>query len=311
MIGVRTPVRVAGNVSRQAGIAGVFRAEMLKLTKRPATRVLGLVALAYLLLFFYVFPYGHYLSALAGELTSDVPPVPEWLVYPLLPGEVVRTVVVQFPYVLGQIGLVFAAVVAAGEYKAGTLKTILTQRVSRVQFCAGQLVALGALALVYVLGLFAAGYAAAGVVAHLADVSTALPSPDAGGPASAPVIGELARGVGVAWLIVATWTAFGYMLGHVLRSAALAAGAGLVWIVFVEGTTMNFSYQVEALAGLVAALPSPSAVGLIITFGNPGFGADSPVIGPTSGSHLPFVLAAYLLLFSAISVMVVRKREVA
>ena len=107
-------------------------AELLKLRKRPMTKVLlfaliGIVAAVYIFVFF----------------AATAPPSEEWTIMPLLQG-----LPVSIPFVLlilFQIGTLLAIVLSAGsiggEYGWGTIRTTLVCSESRAKFLAAKLIA--------------------------------------------------------------------------------------------------------------------------------------------------------------------------
>ncbi|MDQ3328494.1 MAG: ABC transporter permease [Chloroflexota bacterium] len=283
-------------------IGASFAAEMLKLRKRPATWVLGLLWLGLTVLFGYVIPYAVYLTVKeSGETQSDFGVTPEQLLSSTLPGSLVPNLLDGFPLFGGAIVLILGALVAGSEFGWGTMKTVLTQRPTRLGVYLGKLLALGAVLLAFVLLIFATGALLSAGIASIENT-----------PMDWPSASVVLRGLGSAWLILAMWASFGVFLGILTRGTALAIGLGLVWAFVLEGLFALFASLVDVIDTLRKAMPGVNAGSLAGSFrsaseletGAPG------VSSAVSGEQAMFVLIAYVAAFLAVAGLLLRRRDV-
>jgi hypothetical protein len=175
---------------------GSFKAEILKLRKRPATWVLLGVVLGLTQLFGYVLPYSSWLTSDQNFRTQGLDP--QAVLAGTLPGELVPTSLGGFPVFAGALALILGALATGSEYGWGTWQTALTQRPTRLAVYGGKLLALAASTLGIVLATFALNGTVAGVIATVE--SRALDYPSAA---------ELAQGIGSGWLILGCGPASG------------------------------------------------------------------------------------------------------
>ena len=109
------------------------------------------------------------------------------------------------------------------------------------------------------------------------------------------------------------WTTAGVLLGTLARSPALAVGLGLVWALVVENLLRGVSGLLAGLAVLTDHLPGTAAGSLVGALapsaqaggGTPGVLAAIP--GPTALA----AVAAYLVAFTAVTLLLVRRRDLA
>jgi ABC-2 type transport system permease protein len=137
-----------------------------------------------------------------------------------LPGPTTVDAVVELQQNIGQIGALAAVVLAMGavawERERGTAALVLTKPVSRAAFLAAKIVGLGA-----VLGLAVAGAVAVGWI-YTAILFEPLPA-----------VGWTVLGI-LAWLGLMAWVSITFLASTVLRSAAAAAGVGIVAILAIS-----------------------------------------------------------------------------
>jgi ABC-2 type transport system permease protein len=133
-----------------------------------------------------------------------------------LPTLTVADAIVELQQNIGQFGALAAVVLAMGavawERERGTAALVLTKPVSRAAFLAAKIVALG-----MVLGLAVAAAVAVGW-AYTAILFEPLPA-----------VGWIVLGI-LAWLGLMAWASVTFLASTVLRSAAAAAGIGIVAI---------------------------------------------------------------------------------
>jgi ABC-2 type transport system permease protein len=282
-------------------MTGSFKAEILKLGKRPATWVLLGVVLALTQLFGYVLPYSSWLTSDQNFQTQGLDP--RAVLAGVLPGELVPTTLGGFPVFVGALGLILGALATGSEYGWGTMQTALTQRPTRLALYGGKLLALAASVLGVVVALFTLNALVAGVIATVE--SRALDYPSAA---------ELAKGLGSGWLILAMWCGLGALLGFAFRGVALPVGLGVVWVLGVENLVSAVAGSLlTSLRPLRDLLPGVNAGSLVWSLA-PGGGAtgEAPpgVTGAVAGGRATLALVLYVAAFAAAGAALVRRRDV-
>lgn len=281
-------------MSPLALVAGSYRAEWLKLIRRPAIWVLGILLCFGIVTIGYVL-IGVAIVILERSATEADRAIPggaaQSLRDGLLPGVMVSQVLPLLSTLGGPIGLILGALTIGGEYSWGTLKTILTQRPGRLALIGGKLLALAPLLLIFsgsalLLGLIGSLGAAALQGASLAPPSAL----------------ELLKGLGAGWLILAVWTMFGVAIATVLRSSALAIGLGLIYSLVLEAVVSGVALFIEQASQVRNFLLGANAGALSSYFS--GGGSTIPPERAT------LILLVYLALFTAITALVIRVRDV-
>ncbi|HEU4898025.1 MAG TPA: ABC transporter permease subunit [Actinomycetota bacterium] len=278
-----------------------FKAELLKLRKRPATWILLGVVLGLTQLFGYVLPYSSWATSDQNFQTQGLDP--QAVLAGTLPGELVPTSLGGFPVFAGALALILGALATGSEFGWGTMQTALTQRPARLAVYAGKLAALAASTLAVVLATFALNAAVAGVIATVE--SRALDYPTAA---------ELARGIGSGWLIMGMWCGLGALLGLAFRGVALPVGLGVVWVLGVEGLVSAVAGSLlTSLQPLRDLLPGVNAGSLVWSLA-PGGGSsgEAPpgVIDAVAGGRATLSLALYVAAFVAAGAVLMRRRDV-
>jgi ABC-2 type transport system permease protein len=282
-------------------MTGSFKAEILKLGKRPATWVLLGVVLGLNQLFGYVLPYSSWLTSDQNFQTQGLDP--QAVLAGVLPGELVPTSLGGFPVFAGALALILGALATGSEYGWGTMQTALTQRPTRLALYGGKLLALAASVLGIVLTLFALNAVVAGVIAAVE--SRALDYPSAA---------ELAKGVLSGWLILGMWCGLGALLGFAFRGVALPIGLGVVWVLGVENLVSAVAGGLlTSLQPLRDLLPGVNAGSLVWSLA-PGGGAsgEAPpgVTAAVAGGRATLALALYVAAFAAAGAVLLRRRDV-
>ena len=282
-------------------MSGSYRAELLKLAKRPTTWVLLGVSLALTELFAYILPYTSY--ATSGENFATEGTTPQQVLASTLPDQLVPNAIGGFPVFTGALALIFGALAVGSEYGWGSLKTILTQGPSRLRLFGGKLLALATMMLAAVLILLAVGALSSTLIAAVESK-----------PLDFPSLLDLARGVAGGWLILAVWCLFGVLLGFVFRSVALPVGLGVVWILAIENLISGVADSLlTGLRPLRDLLPATNAGSLVWTLttqaGNPGDVAPG-VSDAVTGTRATVTLLLYLALFVAAGASLLRRQDV-
>lgn len=282
-----------------------FRAELLKIRKRPATWVLALVWVAIVILFGYFFTYAFVANAPPPE---DAPPeiqaqqdaIAEAQLRALLPENVLEQMFGGNVFGLGAaIVLIMGAMAAGSEYGWGTLKTVLSQRPGKLAMLSGKVLALGIFLIFFVVLGLAAGAASSAAVARLEGADVGWPS-----------VPEALRGVGIGALILAVWCFFGFGLATLFRSTALAIGLGLAWALAVENTISALPIESDAYETFRRFTLGENTTGLSNYFGSPfpeEFGLPEPLVEPERAA---ITLAAYAAVFVLVAALFFWRRDV-
>ena len=282
-------------------MTGSFKAEILKLGKRPATWVLLGVMLALTQLFGYLLPYSSWLTSDQNFQTQGLDP--QAVLAGTLPGELVPTSLGGFPVFAGALALILGALASGSEYGWGTMQTALTQRPTRLALYGGKLAALAASTLAIVGITFALNATVAGVIATVESRALAYPS-----------AAELARGVGSGWLILGMWCGLGALLGFAFRGVALPVGLGVVWVLGVENLVSAVADSLlTSLRPLRNLLPGVNAGSLVWSLA-PGGGSsgEAPpgVADAVGGGRATLALVLYVAAFAAAGALLLRRRDV-
>jgi ABC-type transport system involved in multi-copper enzyme maturation permease subunit len=272
---------------RRNAVIDDFRAEALKIMRRPAVWTLLGVALALSLTFTYLVPYAGYAGPTADRGLAA-----------LLPDQLVGNSVGGLPVFLGALMLILGVLVSGSEYAWGTWKTVLTQDPSRLRVYAAKLAVSCVAALAGVLAVFTAGAIASMLIA-LAENS----------PIAWPGLTDLVAGIGAGWLIASMWTVLGALLGIALRGVALPVGLGLVWLLAVQNLlSLIAAPLLDGVAQLQKGLPGPNAGSLVAAV---GASADTPGVDAlVGGGQAAVVIVAYLIAFAAVGGAVLRRRDI-
>lgn len=268
-------------------------AEWLKLRKRPSTWVLAGVWLAMLVFFAYVLPY----------LTADSQTGPEaaGALAQTLPTQLVGNAVAGYALFGGALALILGALTAGSEYGWGTVKTVLTQRPSRLDVLGGMLAALGLALVGMVVLTFTVSAGASAVVAWIESAPYAWPS-----------VADIATGMAGGWLVLAMWCLFGVLLGTLTRGTSLAIGLGLVWVFVVEGLIRASATALAFLDAVQRVLPGVNGGSLTAALGAKTVeeGGAPGVSTLISGGQATLVVAALALAFTAVASWLQVRRDV-
>lgn len=277
-----------------------FRAELLKLRKRPATWVLALVWVAVVILLGYVLIYSIAslpMEDLPREQRAQQEAVNEDLLRGLLPENLARNVSGLYG-TGGTLALILGALALGSEYGWGTLNTSLTQRPGRLGVLSGKALALALFLFLFVLLGLLAGAAGGYGVALIEDAAVEWPA-----------AGELARLAGAGFLTFCAWGFLGFFLAALFKGTALAIGLGLAWSLAVESTLTLLPIQNDAYEAFRKFLLGENTGALADAFGSApeGFGVPEPLVEPERAA---LTLAAYAVVFLLVSALILRRRDV-
>jgi ABC-2 type transport system permease protein len=269
-------------------------AELLVARKRTSTAILlGLWTLL-ALVFAYIIPYVRFLNGTDRQPLSD-----------LFPQHFVVQLIAGFPFFGGVFALMLGVLAVGSEYGWGTLKTLFTQRPTRLGVFAAKLAALALTLVPFVLVVYAIGALASLLIAQHQGAAVAWPS-----------AWLIVRGLAAGWLILAVWAAFGILLAVLSRGTSLAIGIGILYALVIEGLLSALASEVRLLDHLVQFFLRANGYSLITALGvstsniaDMGPGSYSgPIV---SGSQAILVLAAYLTVLLTASGAILRRRDVA
>jgi ABC-2 type transport system permease protein len=288
----------AAEVSSAPGSLGrIVSAELVKLGRRPATWVLLGLWPSLQLVFSLVIPYVSYRRGASYEGTS-----PEALLAGTLPDRLIQNALSGLPLFGGALLLTLGALLAGSEYGWGTLKTLLAQGPRRLTVLGGQLLALLLVLAGTVVVTFLLTAVASWAIATGESAATDWPG-----------LGELARGIGGGLLIAGTWGVLGMLLGTALRGTAMPIGLGLVWILAVESLVVNVAAPLLSVFDTgQAALPGVNAGSLVAALSGPDATLNTPGVSAiVGGTQAAWVLAGFLVLFAALTGLLLVRRDVA
>lgn len=291
-----------------------FRAESLKLRKRPAVWILGLIWLGLAVVLGYVAVYAFVANAPPPPVPQDVPEgeraqiqqqerqFQEQQLRSLLPENAVSGALSSFANLGAAVALILGTLAVGGEYGWGTLKTIVTQRPNRSQVFGGKLLALLVVLVVFAVLILAASASASAsyAVAVLQEASVDWP------PA-----GEFVRALGAGVLILSLWAALGAFLATLFRSTALAVGLGLVYLLVLEVLLLSLPIPNESYREAGRFFPGQNSTFLANSFASGGAGGVPGLPGtPEGAGQAALVVAAYTIVFIVLAALIFRRRDV-
>jgi ABC-2 type transport system permease protein len=279
-------------------VTGSLAAEWLKLSRRASTWILTLVMLSIVVGLSYFFLY--VIARFAPSSPGFTEPVRHALKSSLYPHHFLVTVLGDFngTGLGGAMILILGALSVGSEYGWGTVKTMFTQRPGRLTVMSAKLCVLFLVLVGYTVLLLGAGAASSFTAAALDR-----------GPMDWPAAGDIGKAFAAGVLMLSVWAGLGVAMAAVLRSNALPIGLGLVYALIVEGIIGAFG-QIDVVRTIQKVLPGPNETSLYRTFGTisaPGSRTPTPV---ASGEQAVLVLLAYVVVFIAVTMVVIRRRDV-
>jgi ABC-2 type transport system permease protein len=281
-----------------AGTLRSTRAELGRLRAWPAVWITLGAWLALSLMFGYLFTYLSYTTGDAGfadEGTTRAQQLAQ-----LLPDAVPDVFLQGMPMFGGALMMVLGALVAGNGYGWGTWKTVFSLGVRRSSAVIGSVVALTA---------FVVATLAVTLVFDLA-VSLVITGTE-GQDVVMPSAGSLTEAFGAGFLVLEMWAVLGFALGTLARGPALSVGLGLVWALVVENLLRGVGQLLSWVEALTEVLPGTAAGSLIGSIVGVGEGDGTPgVIDTVPGARAAVTVAVYVLAAVALSVVLVRRRDV-
>ena len=276
------------------------RAELLRMRKWPAVWVTLGAWIAMSLMFGYLFSY---LSYKTGDLSfADEGSTRAALLAGLLPESVPDVLVQGMPMFGGALMMVLGAIVAGNGYGWGTWKTVFSLGAHRSGAILGSVAALTVFVVATLAVSFAFDLGLSVLIAATESQDIVMPS-----------LGSALESVGAGFLVLEVWAFVGFALGTIARGPALSIGLGLVWALVVENLLRGVGQLLDWVETLTTVLPGTAAgslVGSIVGVEEGGEGTPG-VLDTVSGTQGAITVAIYIVLAVVVSVVVVRRRDVA
>ncbi|MFE3955405.1 ABC transporter permease [Nocardia sp. NPDC059091] len=272
------------------------RAELLRLRKWPAFWIVLGTWILLNLTFAYLFNYLAYTTGSTTRMSNGLPR--ELLVQQMLPAAVPEVFTQGMAMFGGALMLVLGALAVGSGYGWGSWKTALTQGPSRVYVIGAVVLSLAVTVVALVLAAFVIDTGVAALIAGSQGQSLALPS-----------AGRMLLGIGSGAAILGMWTLAGALIGAVAQGPALAVGLGLVWVLVVENLLRGVAAIFAPIRAVTDHLPGTAAgslAGSLRTVGGPATPGVLDVLG--RGESL-LVLAAYVAVFAAGTIWLIRRRD--
>ncbi|MET8423016.1 ABC transporter permease [Nocardia sp. NPDC004860] len=272
------------------------RAELLRLRRWPAFWIVLGTWILLNLTFAYLFNYLAYTTGSTTRMSNGLPR--ELLLQQMLPAAVPEVFTQGMAMFGGALMLVLGALAVGSGYGWGSWKTALTQGPSRVQVIGAVVLSLAVTVVALVLAAFVIDTGVAALIAGSQGRSLALPS-----------AGRMLLGIGSGAAILGMWTLAGALIGAVARGPALAVGLGLVWVLVVENLLGGVAAIFAPIRAVTDHLPGTAAgslAGSLRTVGGPATPGVLDVLG--RGASL-LVLAAYVVVFAAGTIWLIRRRD--
>jgi ABC-2 type transport system permease protein len=276
---------------------GSFSAELFKLRKRWAIRILAIIFVLIVVLLTYVLSYVIYKNP-PPNFQSGLPRGTTLadLIKTLYPANFHRIALSSVNGLGSAIAIILGVLAAGSEYGWGTLKTVFTQKPGRITVSVARFLALLVVTLAFAILLLLAAAASSVVIALLDGKLGGWPEP--------LVILEAA---GSLWLILIVWTMLGVMLAVIFQQSALSIGIGLVYGFVVEGLVFGLFGRNPSLQNIEKAFPGANATALADAFGQVSrFQNSSPLVGVAEAVA---VLTAYTLVFLVVSTVLISRRD--
>ena len=182
-----------------------FKAEWRKLRQRPAVWILGGILLVALVLFGYAFQWIQ-VTFPAKNFHNELGLTPAQLKVALYPVNFVKNSLVGVGILGGALSLILGALAVGSEFGWGTVKTVYTQRPSRIQALAGQLGVIALITASYSVAFFAVAALCSWIIATID-----------GQAATWPAAIDILKAAGASWLIFGCWSLLGMAFGYLFR----------------------------------------------------------------------------------------------
>lgn len=196
--------------------------------------------------------------------------------------------------------VILAARLGGDEYSWGTAKQLVSMGLDRRKYVIAKLAAVVLASLILL-----AGAVVAGTIISLV-VTLILGRPLALNIVTASFLGEIARGVGIAWLSLGFYSVLTLLLAILTRSATTATATGIL-LFLLEGNLVGFLASKFPLVARIAPYTIGQNVTSITSLIEQGARAQAPL--PPEALRSFVVLAVWLVVFVACSVWVFSRQE--
>jgi ABC-2 type transport system permease protein len=286
-------------VTAPADIGRATRAEMLRLRKWPAVWITLGTWLALSLMFGYLF---NYLSYATGDNSfSNEGATKATLLAEMMPANAPNVFLQGMPMFGGALMLVLGAIVAGNGYGWGTWKTVFSLGVHRSGAILGSLAALTVFVVATLMTSFVFDLGLSMLVATTESQDIVMPSLD-----------SVAEAAGAGFLVLEMWALIGFALGTIARGPALSVGLGLVWALVVENLLRGVGQLLDWVDTLTMVLPGTAGGSLIGSIvGLDGADTAPGILDTVPGPQAAITVACYIVLAAVVSIVVVRRRDVA
>ncbi|MDG4832117.1 hypothetical protein O7627_22810 [Solwaraspora sp. WMMD1047] len=273
-----------------------LRAELFALRRRPAVWIVAAGWTVQIICFVYLITYLVYRAVAAQPEGSGSDSGP--ILADLLPASADHTIVGALPIWGGPVMLVLGALIAGGDQRWGTLRTVLARFADRTSFLLGRFLALALLLLALSVLTLAVSAASSVAVALVEGAAIRWPGPD-----------RFLLALGSIWLICTAWGMVGFVLALATRSLTAAVGAGLLWTLLVENAVTGLGGLVPLLGAVrtVQLSTSSGSVAAALGASGDGFGVAAVTSGPVAAG----VLAGYVVLALLAALVIFRRRDLA
>lgn len=282
-----------------AGTLRSTRAELARLRAWPAVWITLGAWLALSLMFGYLFTYLSYTTGDAGFADEGTTRAEQ--LARLLPDAVPDVFLQGMPMFGGALMMVLGALVAGNGYGWGTWKTIFSQGVRRSCAVIGSVSALTAFVVATLVATLVLDLGISLVITASEGQDVVMPS-----------AGSLVEAFGAGFLVLEMWAVLGFALGTLARGPALSVGLGLVWALVVENLLRGVGQLLSWVEALTEVLPGTAAGSLIGSIVGVGEGDGTPgVLATVPGPQAAVTVAVYIVAAVALSLVLVRRRDVA
>jgi ABC-2 type transport system permease protein len=279
--------------------ARAARAELFRLRKWPAVWVTLGAWLALSIMFGYLF---NYLSYTSGDSSfANEGATRATLLAEMMPANVADVFVQGMPMFGGALMLVLGAIVAGNGYGWGTWKTVFSLGVHRSGAILGSMGALTVFVVATLATSFVFDLGLSVLVATTESQDIVMPS-----------LGSVAEAAGAGFLVLEMWALIGFALGTIARGPALSVGLGLVWALLVENLLRGVGQLLDWVDTLTMVLPGTAGGSLIGSIvGLDGADTAPGILDTVSGPKAAITVACYIVAAAMVSIIVVRRRDVA
>ncbi len=264
----------------------LFRSNLRKLVRRPATWVTFLLLVGLLALIFVA------VVASTSQTTDAEAAAAARLVvtFPQAYSSVLGIIL----GIGGLLAVTYGGAIAGSEWSWGTLKGAVARGESRTRYVVLAYAAVAVCALVGVVGAFVIGVALAAGGAGVLGVAL-------GGMGDSAALGRLPEQFARAALAVGMDTALGFAIATIARSQLAGIGVG-IGVYFAEGIAGLF------LPGVIRWLPFSAASAVVSGGGDVSFGGGGNAAAPTLDPNTAVIVVATWLIASLVVSSVVTER---